>query len=78
MDSAQAIKKALLLNHGVAMIPKIFVEEDLNEGILMPLLQEYNLKQRNLYILYQNRKYVPYKIRLFIEEMTSYLNDNYA
>ena len=78
MDSAQAIKKALLLNHGVAMIPKIFVEEELNEGILIPLLQEYNLKQRNLYILYQNRKYVPYKIRLFIEEMTSYLNDHYA
>lgn len=69
IDSIQAIKKALLLDQGIAMMPKFAVEEELKQGSLIHILNDYSIEKRSVYALYPSKRYVPSKVKLFIKEL---------
>ena len=48
-------------------MPELFFEEPLFKGVLTPILASYPLQERTLYLVYVSRKYLPLKIRAFID-----------
>ena len=52
---------------GISTIAKYVIEEELNEGKLIPLVPDYSLKPVGIYAVYPHRDHVPPKVRVFIE-----------
>ena len=52
---------------GLAPLPDIVFEEPMFKGILTPVLTDYPLQEPTLYIVYVSRRYLPLKIRAFID-----------
>ncbi|HVN45251.1 MAG TPA: LysR family transcriptional regulator [Steroidobacteraceae bacterium] len=52
---------------GLALLPAALLEEPAFAHVLRPVLTEFALKESTLYLLYGNRKLVPFKARAFID-----------
>jgi DNA-binding transcriptional LysR family regulator len=55
---------------GLAPLPDILFEEPEFKGVLTPVLTNYHVQEATLYIVYVSRKYLPLKIRAFIDFLT--------
>jgi DNA-binding transcriptional LysR family regulator len=65
--SMAGVANAVAAGHGLAILPALFFEDPVFKGTLVPVLPEYPLQQVTLYAVYVSRKYVPLKIRAFID-----------
>ncbi|TVU59232.1 LysR family transcriptional regulator [Vibrio atlanticus] len=74
VNSVQAVKYALLQDYGVAMLPKQFVQQELENGKFVTLLGEYKVSERSVYALYKKRTNTPKKVKLFIDEMVDFFD----
>ena len=52
---------------GLAPLPGIVFEDPVFKDVLVPVLSEYPLESPTLYVVYASRKYLPLKIRAFID-----------
>ena len=54
---------------GLAPLPDIIFEEPIFKGVLTPVLTDYPLQKPvpTLYVVYVSRRYLPLKIRAFID-----------
>ena len=73
VDSAQAVREALLLGYGIAQAPEFAVANDLASGKLAQIFKDFNIKKRKAYVVYPHREYLPFKVTLFIEELKNEL-----
>ena len=48
-------------------MPAIFFEDPVFKDVLMPVMKEYAIREPTLYLVYVSRKYLPLKIRAFID-----------
>jgi len=65
-----SIKEAdfsLILKVQLRECPGIVFEDPVFKDVLVPVLSEYPLESPTLYIVYASRKYLPLKIRAFID-----------
>ncbi|KPD04148.1 LysR family transcriptional regulator [Moellerella wisconsensis] len=75
VNNARGIRKAILSGHGIAMVPRCMVHEDLEDGSLVEILKGYGGKKLGVYAVYPYTRNLPLKIRLLIEHITeSYQN----
>jgi DNA-binding transcriptional LysR family regulator len=58
---------------GLAPLPEIQFEEPEFKGVLTPVLTEYPVQGPTLYIVYVSRKYLPLKIRAFIDFLMEFI-----
>jgi DNA-binding transcriptional LysR family regulator len=58
---------------GLAPMPEFQFEEPEFKGILTPVLTDYPVQGPTLYIVYVSRKYLPLKIRAFIDFLTEFV-----
>jgi DNA-binding transcriptional LysR family regulator len=65
--SVGAVAHAVAAGIGLAPLPDTFFEEPQFRGILMPVLTEHPLQAPTAYIVYVSRRYLPLKIRAFID-----------
>ncbi|PNM62565.1 LysR family transcriptional regulator [Vibrio harveyi] len=72
VNSIHAVKFALLHGYGIAMLPEKLANDELQNGTLITLLDEYEISERFVYVLYKTRKNTPKKVRLFVEEIVEY------
>ncbi|MEZ9681889.1 LysR family transcriptional regulator [Vibrio splendidus] len=72
VNSVQAVRYALLDNFGLAMIPKLLAQDEIDSGRLIELFPEYDLPKREVYALYHGRANMPKKVRVLIDELKSY------
>lgn len=75
-NSPHAVRKAALVGLGFARIPRIFVENDLNEGRLVEVLENYVDAERSIHIVYPHRQYLPSKTRFFVDFMVDWFQNN--
>lgn len=68
-NNARAIRKALLSGHGIAMVPRCMVHEDLEAGLLTEVLPGYSGKKLGVYAVYPYTRHLPVKIRLLIDHI---------
>ena len=71
--SITGVVHAVATGIGLAPMPDILFEEPDFRGFLTPVLTDYPVQGPTLYIVYVSRKYLPLKIRAFIDFLTQRL-----
>ena len=70
-NNARAIRKAVIAGHGIAMVPRCMVYEDLQDGKLVEILAGHCGKVLGVYAVYPYTRNLPLKNRLLIEHIIS-------
>jgi DNA-binding transcriptional LysR family regulator len=68
--SMTGVVHAVAAGIGLAPMPDIHFEDPEFKGILTPVLTDYPVQGSTMYIVYVSRKYLPLKIRAFIDFLT--------
>lgn len=71
VNNGLALRELLLAGHGLAALPRAWVDADIAAGTLQPLLSEYELDGLELHALYPSARFVPARVRALIR----YLQD---
>lgn len=61
------VANAVAAGLGLSILPAVFFEDPVLKDTLVPVLREFRVLQATLYAVYVSRKYVPLKIRAFID-----------
>jgi DNA-binding transcriptional LysR family regulator len=70
--SLAGVANAVAAGVGMAPLPEVYFEDAAFRDVLRPVLQEYPFRKATLYAVYASRKYVPLKIRSFIDHLLHY------
>lgn len=74
VNSARAGRELVLAGHGIGYLPSFAIAEDISQGRLKWLLQEYASEPIGIYAVYLHRKHLSAKVRLFIDKAIEYYN----
>ena len=72
LDNAEAIKVAALAGLGIAKLPSYIVADDLRNGMLQTVLDEFSEPPEPIRIVYPSKRHISPKIRCFIDELVSH------
>ncbi len=75
VNNGQALKKAALEGLGIIMQPKLVIKGEIDSGNLVELFADYQLPAREMSIVYLRDRYMPAKIRCFIDFMTEHFSN---
>lgn len=67
INDAQAMLQCALQHVGFIKIYNYFIEDMLQTGELVEILKEYREPSKSIYLFYKQQKYIPVKIRSFID-----------
>jgi DNA-binding transcriptional LysR family regulator len=67
INSSSGLHRAALAGMGVVMLPDALVAQDLRDGHLVALLQDYQLPHRPMSLAYAQDRYRLPKLRSFVE-----------
>ncbi|MBC3363205.1 LysR family transcriptional regulator [Pseudomonas sp. SWRI154] len=67
INSSSGLHRAALAGMGVVMLPDALVAQDLEDGHLVALLQDYQLPHRPMSLMYAQDRYRLPKLRSFVE-----------
>ena len=70
-NNSLALREAVLQEAGVTLIPTFVVGEDIQQGRLQAVLQDYRAMEFSIYALYPQRRHLSPKVRAFIEYMST-------
>jgi hypothetical protein len=73
VDDARFLREAALAGMGVAILPQMSIAEDLAEGRLLPLLDDFHSFQVSLRALHAHRELAPATVRVFVEHLVESL-----
>jgi len=62
-------------HYGISMHPRYMVEELISQGRLQVVLPNYKCEGLDIYAVIQSKRYLPYKVRLFIDHLRGYFQD---
>ena len=69
-----ALREAALQGVGVARLAHFLVCQDVLDGRLVPLLSQYAPAcERAIYAVYSDRKYLPSKVRVFVDDLQAHV-----
>ncbi len=69
-NDVENILAACLQGLGICCVPAFFIRQDIAAGRLVPLLQDYQLPERGLYMTYPDRVLLPLRVRRLIDFLT--------
>lgn len=67
VTSSLAVREALLAGFGISLIPQIYVREDIEQGRLVTVLDEWSSVETHVYAVYPSRRYLNSKVRAFVD-----------
>ncbi len=67
VTSSLAVRDALRAGFGLSLIPWIYVREDIEEGRLLSVLDDWSAVETTLYAVYPSRRHVGAKLRAFLD-----------
>jgi DNA-binding transcriptional LysR family regulator len=65
--STAGVANAVAAGVGLAPVPAILFEDPVYKNVLVPVLMDYSFGDISMYFVYVSRKYVPLKIRTFVD-----------
>jgi LysR family transcriptional activator of dmlA len=75
LNNALSIRAAALAGFGIAELARYLVEDDLEKGRLVRVLESYPRVQRAIYVLYAPSPFTPTKVRFFVEALKKQVKD---
>jgi DNA-binding transcriptional LysR family regulator len=67
--NGEMLRDLALAGAGIILQPSFIVEGDIAARRLVPLLEDWNMKDFNLYAVYLSRKFLSAKVRIFIDHL---------
>lgn len=67
VNNSEAIRQALLSGLGIAQLPTFLVGKDIASKKLKPILKGFPLPEHSIYAMFPERKYLPLKVRVFVD-----------
>lgn len=67
---AQAIRKAALAGLGITLLPARLIEADVEQGLLVPVLPQFQRRSHGVHVLYPSRQHLPLAVSAFIGMVT--------
>ncbi len=77
LNDAQAMLTCALQGLGFIKIFNYFVDKHIKNGELIEILKDYREPPKSLYIFYQQHKFLPNKIRVFIDFICKKVNEDF-
>jgi Transcriptional regulator len=74
-NSSAIIRQAALKGLGIAMLREYLVLDSLKDGTLVRVLEEYDIDERKLFVVYQKDRYQPMRMRIFIKYLFGRLKE---
>ncbi len=74
-NTAQALRRAAVAGLGIALLPAGMARLDLQAGLLVPVLPQYQRKGQGLTVLYPSRRHLPLAVSAFIALVVDKLGD---
>jgi DNA-binding transcriptional LysR family regulator len=71
-DNVGMLRECALSGLGIATLSAYLVDDDIRTGKLKRLLPDYSLPDREFRIVYSNRKFLPLKVKAFIDMAVEY------
>jgi len=76
INDARAMLKCALQGMGFIKIFGYFAEDAIKDGLLVEILKKYREPPKSIYIFYQPQKFIPPKIRLFLDFLYEKIGSN--
>ena len=77
VQSIEAVKRCVMNNLGIAVVPTYSIGEELKNGSLMPIKTELDEKEYNSFYIYHKNKWISPQMELALDLLKKYLgNDN--
>jgi DNA-binding transcriptional LysR family regulator len=77
VTSSLAVRDALRAGFGVSLIPMLYVREDLEQGRLQAVLEDWSAVETSVYAVYPSRRYLSAKVRAFLDFLESEMGGTY-
>jgi DNA-binding transcriptional LysR family regulator len=74
VSSSLAVRDALRAGVGVSLIPRPYVEDDLQDGRLQAALEDWSSVETTLYAIYPSRQHIAPKSRAFLDFLIEAFN----
>ena len=78
VNSALAVREAVLAGAGIGLCPSFAITADLAAGRVLVLLEPYEAAASAVYVMYPHRRFVPAKVRAFVDYMAAHLAEAVA
>ncbi|GAA3539820.1 LysR substrate-binding domain-containing protein [Zobellella aerophila] len=72
-NSGLALKDAALKGIGIVQLPDYYVLEELRQGTLVSLLEQYRLPDDGIWVLYPHNRHLSPKVRLLVDYLVARL-----
>lgn len=76
VNSPLAAMRAALADLGVSILPDFVAKEKLASGELVSLFEDHLTDDRGIYAIYPHRRYLPAKVRAFVDHQTAWFKKN--
>ncbi len=76
VNSPLTTKAAILGGLGFGMVPEFVVDRELRDGALISVLDEWIPTDGGIYAVYPHRRYLPGKVRAFVDYLAKWFRDN--
>lgn len=76
VNSPLPAKAATLSGLGFCMVPEFVVDDELRDGALVSVLDDYVPSDGGIYAVYPHRRYLPGKVRTFVDYLAKWFRDN--
>lgn len=73
-NTAQALRKATLAGLGIALLPPAMARRDVQAGLLVPVLPQYQRTSPGLSVLYPSRRHLPLAVSAFVGSVVEKLS----
>lgn len=75
-NNGDAIKQLAQAGHGIVVLPTFIAWDALAKGELVPVLEDYSLPSMMAYVIYSPNRYLPQKVRRFIDFLLQRFGDH--
>jgi DNA-binding transcriptional LysR family regulator len=66
-NNGYALRDAMLSGHGIAVMPIVFIQDELTRGAAVPVLQEFTAPPLPVNAVYPSSRFLSAKVRAFID-----------
>src|SRR5258708_23634725 len=72
--SIDGVANAVAAGIGIAPVPAVLFEDPAFREVLTPVLPDYPLRQATLYVVYASRRFLPPKLRTFVDFIVEFFS----
>ncbi len=76
VQSIEAVKRCVMNNLGIAVVPTYSIGEELKNGSLMPVKTELDEKTYNSFYIYHKNKWISPQMELALDLLKKYLGSD--